>query len=798
MKMLQDKDHQIMINKYLLNTLIIYLFYLHCGYIFLTKNMKKVKLYLIILLAATHLYSFSQPSRKNIEINEGWSFRSKDISGDSISMSVNIPHTWNSYDASNGFDYYRGKALYQKTVTVNRDFEGNRLFLRFNGVQSVADVYWNDFHLGQHRGGYSAFIFEVTPLVRFDSANVIKVVADNSRFEDVLPLSGDFNIYGGIYRTVQLFSTGKVCISPMDYASSGLYLKQRSVNEDEAKIDEELILSNASKNEKSLTIITYIFDSKGLKILSFQKDEKLLPGETKTVRQPFSIAKPHLWDGRSDPYLYNCRVQVLVDGVVSDEISQPLGMRFFRVDADKGFFLNGKALPLHGVSRHQDIAGKASALSSSDHKTDMDLICEMGANAISLSHYQHDEYFYSLCDSVGMVVWSEIPFVGSLSLGFTNSESFRDNARQQLTELIRQNYNHPSICFWGIFNELSHPKKDSPVETVKILNELASKEDSTRLTTAASFSKDRDSLNFITSLIAWNKYFGWYYGKPEMVGPWADKVHREFPALKIGISEYGAGGSVLQHSEKIRRPFPISHYLHPEEYQALCHEKYWAEIVKRPYIWGSFIWNMFDFSVAYRNEGDTPARNNKGMVTYDRKVKKDAFYFYKANWNTAPMVYICNRRFIRRTSRVTHAKVYSNAESVELFVNSTSLGIKTGKNAVFEWKNVILQKGNNSIKAVAVTGNSKIEDTCLWYCNNNPAINALIWFLRIGIKPFIILCIITMAYFYIKTIRLLRKDWKRRLSIISFWLITLLLVIMIVVFVFGKMNNINIFDYSVI
>ena len=762
--------------------------------------MKTVKLLSALILLALPVLSYGQSPRKYIDINDTWIFRSKSISGDSVNEIVSIPHTWNSCDAVNGFDYYRGRGIYQKTFTVPKDFAGKRIFLRFSAVQSVADVYWNGVLLGQHRGGYSAFIFEVTPFVKADSSNTVKVVADNSKYDDILPLGGDFNIFGGIYRTIQLFCTGKVCISPLDFASPGVYLKQISVNDDEAKIDEETLLSNSNTQEKNITVVTTLSDSKGQKVISFQKDEKLLPGETKTLRQSFSITKPHLWNGKSDPYLYNCKVQVLTDGLISDEVNQPLGLRYFSVDPDKGFFLNGKSLRLHGVSRHQDYGGKASAMAPADHRTDVSLMLEMGVNAVRLSHYQHDEYFYSLLDSAGIIAWSEIPFVGSLVAGYTNSNAFRENAKQQLTELILQNFNHPSICFWGIFNELSHPKKNSPVEEVKSLNQLAGKLDSTRLTTAASLSfvKDNDSLNYITTLIGWNKYFGWYNGTPEMFGPWADKVHSGHPAAKIAVSEYGAGGSVFQHAEKIKRPFPISHYWAPEEYQAICHEKYWAEIEKRPFIWGSFIWNMFDFSVSFRNEGDTPARNNKGMVTYDRKIKKDVFYFYKANWNPDPMVYICNKRFLQRSVQETHVRVYSNFENVELFVNGNSLGSKTGNNSVFEWKKVTLKQGNNSIKAVASGGSSKMEDSCEWYYNNTSGINALIWFLRIGIKPFIGLCLIAMAYFYIKTIRLLKRDWRRKLTIFAFWLLAFVLVLIVAVFILGKMNGVNIFDYSVI
>lgn len=766
----------------------------------LSKNefMNKIKALFVLVFLILTLRTFCQQSRTLKEVNDGWEFRSKDISGDSVNTIVTLPHTWNARDALLGFDYYRGKGEYSKIITIDKTFKGKRVFLKFMGVQSVADVYFNEIHLGQHRGGYSAFVFEATPYIRFDSANKIRVVADNSRYDDILPLGGDFNIYGGIYRPVQLLITNEACITPLDFGSSGVYLKQKEVSSEEAKIEAEIVISNGNSDEKKILVSTTVFDNKGLKVALYQQVDTFPPGITKIINQPLSILKPHLWNGRNDPYMYNCKVQILINGVITDEINQPLGLRFFEVTADNGFFLNGKSLKLHGVSRHQDKEEVASALSASDHKTDIKLILEMGANAIRLSHYQHDDYFYSLCDSSGLVVWSEIPFVGSLMGGYTNSDAFHENAKQQLIELIRQNYNHPSICFWGIFNELSNPGKNSPFEIVTALNELARKEDPFRLTTAATFLSDKDKLNFITSVVAWNKYFGWYYGNPGMLGKWADKLHSQYPDLKIGISEYGAGGNPDQHAENIKRPFPFFHYLNPEAYEAEYHEKSWEEIVKRPYIWGSFIWNMFDFGVSFRDEGGMTARNNKGMVTFDRKIKKDVFYFYKANWNPDPMIYITNRRFIHRNSRVTDVKVYSNAEKVELFANGFSLGIKTGSNSTFQWKNVHLQEGNNSIKAVTEIGGFRYEDKCIWDYKKHAAINAFIWFLRIGIKPFIGLCLIAIVFLYIKIVRQLKKNWKRKLSMIALWFLIILMVAFLILFIYGKMNYVNIFDYSVI
>ena len=755
-----------------------------------------MSLFVLFFLIVTAILN-GQIKRTIIGINDNWIFRGSNIAGDSVIKTVSVPHTWNDIDALNGFDYYRGKGKYTKSFIPDRNYLGKRVFLKFDGVQTIADVYWNGTHLGQHRGGYSAFLYEITGLMRFDSVNRIIVEADNSVHDDILPFTGDFNVYGGIYRPVSLIITDRGCISPLDNASPGVYLSQENITNNEAQIGASVILSNGYEFEKTLTTIINILDDKGTLITSSQKDELVKPGENITVKQGLTILQPHLWNGKKDPYLYKCVIQIKTDGRVIDEVTQQLGLRYFNIDAEKGFYLNGNKFPLHGVARHQDNADRAAAINPEDQKKDMDLIREIGANAIRLAHYQHDDYFYSLADTAGIIVWAEIPFTGDLSGGFKNSSNLTENARQQLRELIRQNYNHPSIFFWGIFNDLSSDKDNSPEDLVSSLKNLSESEDPTRITTAASFLPEKDKLNSITPVIAWNKYFGWYYGKPEMLGRWADKVHSDLPRLKIGISEYGAGGNPLQHSSKTGRPFPFLHFWHPEEYQAVFHEKSWNEIVGREYIWCSFVWNMFDFGSSARDEGDISGLNDKGLVSFDRKTKKDAFYFYKANWNQEPMVYITNRRFAHRTADKTTIKVYSNAENVELFVNGESLGETTGKNSVFIWKNVQLQNGSNSIKATAFTSKGKIEDSCVWAVNNNKAARFAVWFFRIGIKPFIVLCFFLMIFFYFKVLRHPKKGWRRKLLIVTTWIFTIILIAFLVALIYGKTQYINIFDYSV-
>jgi beta-galactosidase len=428
----------------------------------------------------------------------------------------------------------------------------------------------------------------------------------------------------------------------------------------------------------------------------------------------------------------------------------------------------------------------------------MQLVKEMGVNSLRLAHYQQSGYFYSLCDSAGMVVWAEIPFVGSMLGGYTNSPEFRENGKQQMKELIRQNYNHPSICFWGVFNELSNPKKESPASFVKELAALAKEEDPGRITTSATLLPDGDELNFISEVVAWNKYFGWYYGAPDKLGKWADKLHKKYPQLRFAISEYGAGAGITQHEEKMRRPFPINHPWHPEEYQAFYHEKSWKAISERPYIWGSYVWNMFDFSVDFRIEGDTPGLNDKGLVTYDRKTKKDAFYFYKANWNEEPMVHINDKRFIHREAEKVNIKVYSNLESVELFVNGLSEGILKSGDKVFLWKNIKLASGNNQIKAVGRSKDKIVQDQCVWVCKPYGFINGLIWFLRFGIVPFSLILIIAIPLLYTHSFRKRRKVRLKILFRVMFFTLAIVFILLLALFLFGLKYDVNLFDYSLI
>ena len=395
-----------------------------------------------------------------------------------------------------------------------------------------------------------------------------------------------------------------------------------------------------------------------------------------------------------------------------DRVTQPLGLRFYRIDPDKGFFLNRKHLPLQGVCRHQDRSEVGNALRPQHHEEDVALMLEMGVNAVRLAHYPQATYFYDLMDKNGIIVWAEIPFVGPGGYndkGFVDLPAFRANGKEQLKELIRQHYNHPSICVWGLFNELTE-LGDNPVEYIKELNVLAHQEDTTRPTTSAS--NQMGDLNFITDAIAWNRYDGWYGGTPADLGKWLDRMHKDHPEICIAISEYGAGASIYHQQDSLVKTVPTS-WWHPENWQTYHHIENWKTISSRPYVWGSFVWNMFDFGAAHRTEGDRPGINDKGLVTFDRKVRKDAFYFYKANWNREePMLYLTGKRNTVRTQRLQTITAFTNLSGAELFVNGKSYGKAIPDSyAILEWKNVELEPGENEIKVVSTNKKLPLSDS---------------------------------------------------------------------------------------
>ncbi len=690
------------------------------NFISLRKNskMKHLKYLLTTLTLISSVFVIFSQSRIEIPFNNEWQFTGSSVSGKKIQEQVTIPHTWNATDAQEGISYYRGKGVYEKQFLAENNWKNKRIFIRFEGVMTTAKVFLNDELLGEHKGGYSAFIFELTDKLKFGQENTLKVIADNKYTLEVLPLFGDFNIYGGIYRPVNLLITPQVCISPLDYASPGIYLKQSDVSGSSAKVDVIVKISNATKSDKKRQVSITIFNPKGEVVQRKQEDFLAAAGES-TYSRSFTIEKPELWNGKKAANLYQVKVELLKEGKITDSKTEPLGIRYISVDPDKGFFLNGKHLALHGVSRHQDRYNKGSAISYADHKQDMKLMLEMGINALRLAHYQQAETIYDLADSAGIIVWAEMPWVGGpagfvgKSNGYEPTEAFHNNAKQQLTELIRQNFNHPSICFWCIFNEIQNPEDESPVEFIHELNDLAKAEDPSRLTVGASMIDPEENIHDITDAIAWNRYFGWYYDQPEDIGRFLDETHKRYPGLCIGISEYGAGASIVQHTQKLKRPNPFGSP-HPEEWQSYYHEKHLKAFNTRPYVWGTFIWNMFDFGSYFRREGDHYGINDKGLITFDRKTKKDAFFFYKANWSEEPVLHITSKRHLFRYDKQTDVKVYTNLKSVQLTVNGENMGEKSPSDGIIIWKGIELKQGNNGIHVKGKAGDKTITDDCTW------------------------------------------------------------------------------------
>lgn len=760
--------------------------------------MKNYKLLLVFILLVSSML-FASAQRQNISLNKNWNFKGASLWEQSVEKQVDIPHTWNTEDAAQGYKYFRGEGSYSKNYFIDESLANKRLFLKFDGVQTVADVSVNGKYLGQHRGGYSAFAFEITDAVTFGEENSIEVKVDNSETDDVLPLGGDFNIYGGIYRPVHLIITEKVCITPLDFASPGVYLVQKHVTNAMAQIDVLTKISNAFSHAENIEVEVTVFDAEGNHVQSGISNVSIEPSSTIQATISLTIDNPHLWNTVKDPYLYSAKIVLKKGSNIIDEVGQPLGIRYYTSNADKGFFLNGEHVKIKGVSRHNDFAGVGSALTEEQHRIDMELIEEMGANGIRLAHYQHSDYFYSLSDTAGMIVWAEIPFVGSDQSGFHNSKEFQTNAKLQLQELIRQNYNHPSVLFWGLYNEIGI--KNDPVLTgiIEDLHSLAQKEDPTRETVAASFiPRSGDSLHKIPEMISWNQYYGWYYTTPDKLGDFLDKIHEEEPGYKIGVSEYGAGGSINQHEEKIRRPFPMFHEWHPEEYQALVHEGNWKAIADRPFVWGSYVWNMFDFGSHFRREGDAIGINDKGMVTYDRKTKKDVFYFYKANWSDEPVIHITNSRFAIREKDEIAVKVYSNLDNVELFVNGELTGKQSGEYGTFKWENIELEKGNNVVLATGQKNGETFSHSVVWMYEKNAGLSFLVSFLRWLIKPFVVLLIVLVFLTFWMLLKKCVKGWRKVFTIILLIIAALLLITIIVGQIMGSKLGINLFEYSLI
>lgn len=653
--------------------------------------------------------------RSDTELNANWRFIRQDVPGaaapdfsDAAWQPVTLPHTWNAQDGQDGGNnYYRGPGWYRSHLALT-PAAGKSYFLQFDGAALVTEVYLNGKLVGTHAGGFQTFCFDITPLLNPAGDNVIAVKVNNARDTHVAPLAGDFTIFGGLYRLVHLLTRNSVSIAPIDdgVASPGIYLKQTNVSADKADVEATIKLrANISPADRTpVTVQWTLLDAahKALQSGNVTVNPLTVLNAVPLTSVPdatakFSIDHPHLWNGTQDPYMYSVQIDVKQGDTIIDSDTQPLGLRFYRVDPARGFFLNGQPYSLHGVNRHQDRLDKGWAISDADMEEDCKLIADMGCTVVRLAHYQHAQHFYDLCDKAGIAVWAELCLVNDIDL----SPEFAQTSKQQLTELIKQNYNHPGIFFWSLYNELNARATDTQrLGLMTTLNTMAHTLDPTRLTVGANSQGANHPLSTLTDLTSYNRYDGWYSGSLTTWPATLDNLRATQPTRAYAMSEYGAGASVIQHADNPIKPTTTGRW-HPEEWQSQVHEAAWKALAARPYIWGTFLWNFADFGVDTRSEGDTLGRNDKGMVTYDRKIKKDAYYFYQANWTTTPMVHINLPEKLPYSP--THIKVYSNAPSVDLFVDGKSLGAKLAPDHIFLWEDVKLPP-QGTVKITAIAG----------------------------------------------------------------------------------------------
>ncbi|WP_254514625.1 glycoside hydrolase family 2 TIM barrel-domain containing protein [Novosphingobium sp. G106] len=698
---------------------------------------------------ATSVHAPAQSARSVLPLADGWSFQ-YGVEGDGPVAPgfddngwerVSVPHSWNRIGeyalTRSGQHNQQGIGWYRRTVDSPAAAKGQRQYLDFAAVGKIADVWVNGVHIGQHKGAFARFRFDVTAQWRPGAANLIVVRADNSKpavgssTEDVIPLSGDFFLHGGIYREVSLVTADEVGIDLLDHGGPGVYARTSEVTEGQAFVEVVTRLRNNGSRPRRLTVVTRIADAAGAEVSSRSLVIPVKAGATAQAVPTLNVLKPHLWNGRADPYLYSVTAEVWDGKRLVDRVTQPLGIRTFRFDPNEGFFLNGQYLKLHGVSRHQDRPDKGWALTAADHAEDMAMIAEMGANTIRQAHYQHADQWTEEADRAGMVVWAELPYITTPSLrGGQGSPALWANAEEQLRELIRQDYNHPSIMMWSIGNEVDSAKgfgiKGDPPKPLALLQHLAKvakEEDPKRPTTFADCCEDLgmmqtagEQLAGTADLIGYNRYFGWYMPQPlkarPQLGAQMDRFHAKHPMLPISISEYGAGGATSQHSDNITAGFlNFMGRPQPEEFESFVHEENWPAIRERKFIFASWAWNMFDFASDLRDEGDSVDLNTKGLVTADRKIRKDAFYYYQAQWTDKPMIHLTGTRYAERAYPTMEVKAYSNAPRASLTVNGQALGEVACEDRICRWPDVALRAGPNEAVVSASTGPS---DRATW------------------------------------------------------------------------------------
>jgi beta-galactosidase len=702
--------------------------------------------------------------RQDVSLALGWRFKQGEVAKEVVAPGfsdaswdiVAVPHTWNRVgyyipdtpgriNTADKINKTLGVGWYRLAFTPPKSMAGKRAWLQFDAASRTAEVWLNGVRLGDHKGGFSRFRFDATKTLKPGQENLLVVRTDNSPpsvtsgTADTLPLAGDFFVHGGLYRPVSLIATDPVHIEMLDRGGPGVYATTESIAADQARVAVRSKVRNDASKAARVVVIARLVDAEGRAVARASTAATLAAGQGAELAQTLTIDRPRLWQGVKDPYLHRLQIEVRTTrGRLLDRSEQDFGIRQIRVDPKEGLFLNGQRLPLRGVGLHQDLEGKGWAMSTADIEADVALIRDMGANSIRLTHYQHGETIHRLADRYGLILWDEIPLVTMWTTARGQKEAtpgLLADARQQMQELIRQNYNHASVAVWGLANELDFGASlpgfltggivpPDPLPLLAELNTLAKVEDPTRPTTQANCCEGRlfagdvevPTVAPAADLNGVNRYFGWYYGRPEDFGPHLDATRRKRPDQPLAVTEYGAGGAITLHTDDPRGGPPDSRGRNqPEEYQSYIHEQAWDTILARPYLWGTWIWNSFDFATTVRREGDANDINTKGLVTYDRKTKKDAFFFYKANWSQAPTLHITGRRYVDRAYPVTDIRVYSNAATTELRLNGASLGAKSDcPLRVCVWSNVQLAVGQNLVEASAIFPTGLQQDRITW------------------------------------------------------------------------------------
>lgn len=657
-------------------------------------------------------------------------------------QTVDLPHTWNAMDGQDGGgDYFRGECCYVKTIRLQKK-ENTLYYLAFYGANSVCTLYVNGVSVGVHRGGYTLFRMNITHAL-VSGENEIVAAVSNASFPDVIPLTADFTFFGGIYREVSLAEVSGTHFSLEEFGSDGVLVTYPNTPQiaKSAQVTVRAAIKGAGigcRLRVSISQADTFVPCVGIDQPDFELEQLTDPAQ-QTVAEAeteitsanaaltLCVASPHLWNGRKAPFRYKVRCEILQNGSVCDCVEKYIGFRYFRIDPKKGFFLNGCRYPLRGVNRHQDRENMGWAITNREHEEDFALIYEMGANAVRLAHYPHHPHFYDLCDQYGLLVWAEIPFVeniGGMGLSPLETDKKTDetvthrllkNAKQQYTELILQQMHRPSVFCWSMSNEVRREYGDTAARMMRELHDLAHSLDPDRYTALATNHYGGDKWK--SDIKGCNIYPGWYWGGPHLFRSQAAAHIRANGGRGVAVSEYGAGSNVDHHTEYPKQPKDTVCTFHSEEWQSIVHEhalRYFMS-EKADKLWGTFVWNMFDFAIDSRNEGGIPGRNDKGLVTYDRKIKKDAFYLYKSYWSGESVLYITSRRFKKREKKHVAVKIYSNEEEITLYVNGVRIGqkcaSKTRQQHIFIFKGVKLRRGENEIKAVSDSG---LKDTVFW------------------------------------------------------------------------------------